>query len=76
MQLIIKKAGYWESLTVFLQDGRIPNIANHGITMELEPAIWFKVLFSSVTRAYTVCLSDTMGTRYNPADWIHKLMDA
>ena len=44
MQLIIKKAGYWESLTVFLQDGRVPNIANHGIPMELEPAIWFKVI--------------------------------
>lgn len=43
MQLIIKKAGYWESLKVFLQDGRIPNIANHGIPLELEPAIWFKV---------------------------------
>ena len=44
MQLIIKKAGYWESLAVFLQDGRVPNIANHGIPMELEPAIWFKVI--------------------------------
>lgn len=48
MQLIIKKGGYWESLAVFLQDGRVPNIANHGIPMELEPAIWFKVILPTI----------------------------
>ena len=59
MQLIIKKAGYWESLAVFLQDGRIPNIANHGISMELEPAIWFKVTFSSVIPTYCLHIDCT-----------------
>ncbi|XP_065888018.1 uncharacterized protein [Dysidea avara] len=41
MQLVVKKSNYWKSLAITLQDGRMPNIANHSVAM--EPAIWFKV---------------------------------
>jgi len=43
MQLVVKKSDYWKSLSVSLQDGRMPTVANHSIGM--EPAIWFKVSY-------------------------------